>query len=132
MFVLFCPVTPPTHTNVICSLDHQHSPGLYIVPADPHILFSSSPPQPQTPYNASKAGTFDLIIATTYPLSPSAVRHMASSLAVEWAKSNVRVNCLSPGYMATKLTKTILEHDPELKVCVSYAFHHGGAEFDVL
>ncbi|KAF9012101.1 NAD(P)-binding protein [Hymenopellis radicata] len=56
-------------------------------------------PQPQTPYNASKA----------------AVRHMASSLAVEWAKSNVRVNCLSPGYMATKLTKTILEHDPELK-----------------
>ncbi|KIY60973.1 NAD(P)-binding protein [Cylindrobasidium torrendii FP15055 ss-10] len=56
-------------------------------------------PQPQTPYNASKA----------------AVRHMASSLAVEWAKKNVRVNCLSPGYMATKLTKTILDHDTALK-----------------
>ncbi|KAJ3918252.1 NAD(P)-binding protein [Lentinula edodes] len=56
-------------------------------------------PQPQTPYNASKA----------------AVRHMASSLAVEWAKKNVRVNVLSPGYMATKLTRTILNHDPELK-----------------
>jgi NAD(P)-dependent dehydrogenase (short-subunit alcohol dehydrogenase family) len=57
-------------------------------------------PQPQTPYNASKA----------------AVRHMASSLAVEWAKKGVRVNTLSPGYMLTKLTRTILEHDPELKV----------------
>jgi len=56
-------------------------------------------PQPQTPYNASKA----------------AVRHMASSLAVEWAKMGVRVNTLSPGYMLTKLTRTILEHDPELK-----------------
>ncbi|KAJ3722776.1 hypothetical protein DFJ43DRAFT_1003877 [Lentinula guzmanii] len=56
-------------------------------------------PQPQTPYNASKA----------------AVRHMASSLAVEWAKKHVRVNVLSPGYMATKLTRTILNHDPELK-----------------
>jgi len=56
-------------------------------------------PQPQTPYNASKA----------------AVKHMASSLAVEWAKKGVRVNVLSPGYMLTKLTKTILAHDPALK-----------------
>ncbi|KAH9483946.1 D-arabinitol 2-dehydrogenase [ribulose-forming] [Psilocybe cubensis] len=57
-------------------------------------------PQLQTPYNASKA----------------AVKHMAASLAVEWAKHNIRVNALSPGYMATKLTKTILEKDSELKV----------------
>lgn len=44
-------------------------------------------PQPQTPYNASKA----------------AVRHMAASLAVEWAESGIRVNCISPGYMLTAL-----------------------------
>ncbi|KDQ61131.1 hypothetical protein JAAARDRAFT_32136 [Jaapia argillacea MUCL 33604] len=56
-------------------------------------------PQPQTPYNASKA----------------AVKHMAASLAVEWAKKGVRVNALSPGYMLTKLTKTVLSHDQELK-----------------
>ncbi|KAJ7461529.1 NAD-P-binding protein [Mycena latifolia] len=56
-------------------------------------------PQPQTPYNASKA----------------AVKHMAASLAVEWAKKGVRVNVLSPGYMMTKLTKTVLSHDQELK-----------------
>lgn len=56
---------------------------------------------------------------------------MASSLAVEWAKKGVRgellhsslnvklnlpVNVLSPGYMLTKLTRTILANDPELKV----------------
>ncbi|KAF7295562.1 NAD-P-binding protein [Mycena indigotica] len=56
-------------------------------------------PQLQTPYNASKA----------------AVKHMASSLAVEWAKQGVRVNVLSPGYMQTKLLKTVLSHDTELK-----------------
>jgi len=53
-------------------------------------------PQFQTPYNASKA----------------AVKHMATSLAVEWAATGVRVNSLSPGYMLTKLTKTILAGDP--------------------
>ncbi|KAJ7481170.1 hypothetical protein B0H11DRAFT_1234535 [Mycena galericulata] len=56
-------------------------------------------PQPQTPYNASKA----------------AVKHMAASLAVEWAKKGVRVNVLSPGYMLTKLTRTVLSHDTELR-----------------
>jgi D-arabinitol 2-dehydrogenase len=44
-------------------------------------------PQPQAPYNASKA----------------AVRHMAASLAVEWADKGIRVNCISPGYMLTAL-----------------------------
>ncbi|KAF8248214.1 NAD(P)-binding protein [Wilcoxina mikolae CBS 423.85] len=55
-------------------------------------------PQPQAPYNASKA----------------AVRHLASSFAVEWAKYGIRVNCISPGYMLTDLTKRILEERPEL------------------
>jgi D-arabinitol 2-dehydrogenase len=44
-------------------------------------------PQPQTPYNVSKA----------------AVKHMAASLAVEWAHFGIRVNCLSPGYTMTAL-----------------------------
>jgi len=56
-------------------------------------------PQAQAPYNASKA----------------AVKHLASSLAVEWAKDKIRVNCLSPGYMATSLTRTILDNNPALR-----------------
>lgn len=44
-------------------------------------------PQPQAPYNAAKA----------------AVRHLAASLAVEWAGHEIRVNCISPGYMLTAL-----------------------------
>lgn len=55
-------------------------------------------PQPQAPYNAAKA----------------AVRHLAASLAVEWAHANIRVNCISPGYMLTALTRKILDDNPVL------------------
>lgn len=56
-------------------------------------------PQPQAPYNLSKA----------------AVKHMANSLAVEWAKSGIRVNSLSPGYMLTSLSRAVLENSPNGK-----------------
>lgn len=46
-------------------------------------------PQEQSCYNASKAGVIQL----------------GKSLAAEWAKYNVRVNCISPGYMDTELNR---------------------------
>jgi len=53
-------------------------------------------PQPQGSYNASKA----------------AVIHLTRSLAVEWARHNVRVNSISPGYMDTPMARPYFE-DPK-------------------
>jgi len=88
---------------------------LYAVAVAKHLMERQSPgsivmigsmsgsivnvPQPQAPYNAAKA----------------AVRHLAASLAVEWASAGIRVNCISPGYMLTALTKKILDDNPELQ-----------------
>ncbi len=54
----------------------------------------SNNPQPQCAYNASKAGVIML----------------SKSLAGEWAQHNIRVNTISPGYVATEMTRKGLEN----------------------
>jgi len=85
-------------TNVAKHLMERNAPGsmVFIGSMSGAIV---NVPQPQAPYNAAKA----------------AVRHLASSLAVEWAHAGIRVNCISPGYMLTALTKKILDDNPDLK-----------------
>jgi len=56
-------------------------------------------PQPQCMYNMSKAG----------------VVHLVRSLACEWAKYNIRVNTLSPGYILTPLTRNVISGHTEMK-----------------
>ena len=48
-------------------------------------------PQWQASYNASKAG----------------VIHLTKSLAMEWARYGIRVNSLSPGYIATPMSADV-------------------------
>jgi len=52
-------------------------------------------PQRQASYNTSKAG----------------VIHLTRSLAFEWAKHNIRVNAIAPGYMSTPMARPFFE-DP--------------------
>jgi len=54
-------------------------------------------PLNQAAYNTSKAGVIML----------------TKSLAVEWAKHNIRVNTIAPGYMKTEMTRASFEEDGE-------------------
>ncbi|HBP38439.1 MAG TPA: short-chain dehydrogenase [Clostridiales bacterium] len=54
-------------------------------------------PQPQCAYNASKAGVIMLV----------------KSLAVEWTGHHIRVNSISPGYIATDMTKRAKQWIPD-------------------
>jgi NAD(P)-dependent dehydrogenase (short-subunit alcohol dehydrogenase family) len=51
--------------------------------------------------------------APSYMASKGAVHMLAKALAVEWAKSGVRVNALAPGYISTDMTLKMRER-PEL------------------
>jgi NAD(P)-dependent dehydrogenase (short-subunit alcohol dehydrogenase family) len=51
-------------------------------------------PQPQAAYNVAKAG----------------VIHLTKSLAGEWSGRGVRVNCISPGYIGTPMTRRGFEN----------------------
>lgn len=67
-----------------------------------HLIFISSQSaitgsKGQTAYSAAKAGVISL----------------TKSLAQEYGKRNVRVNCVLPGFLETKMTKKILETQRE-------------------
>lgn len=55
---------------------------------------------------ASMSGTIVNIpqMQCSYNSSKAAVIHMTKSLAVEWAQKKIRVNCISPGYVATPMS----------------------------
>ena len=72
-------------------IKQQHGSIISVASMSAHIV---NIPQNQVAYNASKA----------------AIIHMTRSMAAEWAKYNVRVNTISPGYTLTEMTKTVPEY----------------------
>ena len=46
-------------------------------------------------------------------MSKAAVGQLTQTLALEWAKDNICVNCLAPGFIRTPLTEAGLFSDPK-------------------
>jgi len=50
----------------------------------------------------------------SYHASKAAVSMLAKSLAVEWARSGIRVNALEPGYTLSAMTREFMDANPDL------------------
>lgn len=57
-------------------------------------------PQPQTPYNVSKA----------------AVHHLTKSMAAEWAQHGVRINAVAPTYIETPMVKAVAANKDRIPI----------------
>ena len=52
---------------------------------------------------------------SVYGASKSGIVSLTRSMAVEWAKYNIRANCISPGHIKTELTTATWEHPERSK-----------------
>jgi len=52
---------------------------------------------------------------SVYSATKSGMVALTRSMAVEWAKYNIRANCVSPGHIKTELTKVTWEHPTRSK-----------------
>lgn len=64
---------------------------------------------------SSMASQYGLPKVIAYTASKSAIEGMTRALAVELSPSGVRVNCIAPGFIATNMSSTALNGDPERK-----------------
>ena len=59
----------------------------------------------------SIAGLTAVPTGSIYGMTKAAITHLTKSLAVEWAKDGIRVNCIAPGFIRTPLTKNLLDNE---------------------
>src|SRR5260221_13231843 len=57
---------------------------------------------------ASVAGTLDVQSGPPYGMTKAAMIQLSRHLAAEWAPYNIRVNSVSPWYIETPLTESVL------------------------
>ena len=69
---------------------------------------------------------------SVYGASKSGVVSLTRSMAVEWAKYNIRANCISPGHIKTELTTATWEHPQRSKYLLErIALARPGAPEDI-
>ena len=60
-----------------------------------------------------------------YSASKGGVVQLTKSLAVSWAKDNIQVNAILPGWIHTDLTATIKNNHPERYASITSRIPHG-------
>ncbi|XP_073122304.1 tropinone reductase homolog At5g06060-like [Henckelia pumila] len=68
---------------------------------------------------SSVAGLIHLFSGSIYGATKGAINQLSKNLACEWAKDNIRVNCVAPWYIRTSLVKNLLEDEQFLNSVIS-------------
>ena len=64
---------------------------------------------------SSMASQYGIPKVIAYTASKSAIEGMTRAMAVELSPSNIRVNCIAPGFIETQMSAKALNSDPERK-----------------
>jgi NAD(P)-dependent dehydrogenase (short-subunit alcohol dehydrogenase family) len=64
---------------------------------------------------SSMAAQYGLPYVIAYTASKSAIEGMTKSMAVELSPAGIRVNCVAPGFIETKMSAKALNDDPQRK-----------------
>lgn len=67
---------------------------------------------------SSMAAQYGMPKVIAYSASKTAIEGMTRAMAVELAQYGVRVNCIAPGFIETKMTAKALDSDPDRKARV--------------
>jgi len=65
--------------------------------------------------NASIFGRTGFMNIAPYIASKGGVVQLTKALAVEWARFNIRVNCIAPSYIVTEMAKRDIESNPKIR-----------------
>lgn len=68
---------------------------------------------------SSVAGNMDVKSGSPYAMSKAGLLQQTRSLAVEWAKYNIRVNAVSPWYTKTPLIKPVLDQKERIELIMN-------------
>ena len=66
-----------------------------------------------------------------YAVSKTALLGLTRGLAVEWAKENILVNSVSPGWIKTNMVDQVLDADREKKILNKMPLHRYGTPDDI-
>jgi NAD(P)-dependent dehydrogenase (short-subunit alcohol dehydrogenase family) len=64
---------------------------------------------------SSMASQYGIPKVIAYSASKGAIEAMTRAMAVELSPNGIRVNCIAPGFIATKMSAEALDNDPERK-----------------
>ncbi|XP_065878435.1 tropinone reductase homolog At5g06060-like [Euphorbia lathyris] len=62
-------------------------------------------------FMASSAGLVSISVGSIYSATKGAMVQLTKNLACEWAKDNIRTNCVAPWFIKTQLTESYFRND---------------------